>query len=32
MANPAALFTEAEELIENKSVPMAIEVLNRIGE
>lgn len=31
MANPVALFGEARELLENKSVPDAVEVLNRIG-
>ena len=32
MANPVELLDEALELVQNKSLPEAVEVLNRIGE
>lgn len=32
MANPVTLFEEAEELLDKKSIPEAVGVLNRIGE
>lgn len=31
MANPVALLEEAQELIEAKSVPVAVQVLNKVG-
>ena len=32
MANPMTLFEEAQELLDKKSIPEALAVLNRIGE
>ncbi len=31
MSNPVALLAEAEELLDSKSIPEAIGVLNRVG-